>query len=461
MRFPVVVLLGALAALAPPGELVAQAGSCELTRNREVERRSMRGTTVIEIRGPLEFVCGGGVVIRADHGLLFEATRLVELTGSVSYQDPERRLTSQRATYESASGRMHATGSVVLVDLQGRSTLRGPELEYFRVLPGRPEVLAHATGRPHLELHSRPGTGREAEEPYLVDADHMTLRGEQHVTATGRVEIRRSDLEGNARRAIFDGSRDLLELEGEARLVGERFRLSGGFIQARTPGGALEHVLARGAAELEGEGTRVRGPILRLHFAAEQLERLVASGVPAPGETRPTVDARGFRIEADSVDARSPAQRLELVIAIGSARGESTELPDAPQRDLALAARGAGQRSLLADLGAHDWILGDTIEGHFEPSGAVGDGGEDEVELRRVVSRGSARSLYRINDAERPERPSLNYLSGAAIELTLVEGELDRATVSGLLQGMMLEPERDVALPQGEPVPPGDAGVTG
>jgi hypothetical protein len=460
MRLRVAVLLGALAALAPAGEVLAQAGSCELTRNREVERRTERGASVIEIRGPLEFLCGGGVVIRAEHGLLFEATRLVELTGSVSYQDPERRLTSQRATYASTSGRLHATGSVVLVDLQGRSTLRGPELEYYRVLPGRPEVLAHATGRPHLELHSRPGEGGEMEEPYLVDADHMTLRGEQHVTATGRVEIHRSDLEGRARRAVFDGARDLLELDGEASLVGERFRLSGGFIQARTPGGALEEVLARGAAVLEGEGTRVRGPILRLHFAAEQLERLVASGVPAPGETRPTVDARGFRIEADSVDARSPDQRLELVVAIGNARGESVEPAEGLQRDLAMAPREAGQSSLLVGLGSHDWILGDTIEGHFEPGDPTAEGAGDEVELRRVVSRGSARSLYRINDAARPEQPSLNYLSGEAIELTLRDGELDRATVTGLLQGMMLEPERGVAGTEGEAMPTADAGAT-
>lgn len=446
------------AAVAAPAGAAAQAGSCELTRNREVERRTVQGASVIEIRGPLEFRCGGGVVIRSDHGLLFEATRLVELTGSVYYHDPERRLTSQRATYSSVNGRLHATGNVQLLDTDGGSTLRGPELEYFRAIPGRPEVLAHALGRPRLELHRRGGAGGAAQEPYIVDADRMTLRGEDHVVATGRVEIRRSDLDASGSRAVFDGARELLQLEGQARLEGERFDLRGSFIEARTPGGELEHVLARGSATLQGEGTRVRGPLIQLFFVADQLERLVASGTPRAGERRPTVDARGFRMEADSVDARSPGQRLETVVAVGRARGETVDTLIGVGGDADRTERSAGEGSLLAGIGTGDWILGDTIVGRFEPTGSTAAGAESEVELRTVVSRGGARSLYRVNNDERPERPSLNYLSGDVIELTMRAGELDRAAVSGLRQGMLLEPVARPAGSGGEPAATGDGG---
>jgi hypothetical protein len=264
------------------------------------------------------------------------------------------------------------------------------------------------------------------------------------------VVIERSDLSGSGARGTFDGARELLQLEGNARLDGERFNLRGEFIQARTPGGALEHVLARGAAVLEGEGMRVRGPDVQLFFVADQLERLVASGVPVGGETRPTVDARGYRMEADSVDARSPAQRLETVYAVGAARGETMDTLGVPPGEVAPLRLVGEARSVLTRLGEHDWILGDTIVGHFEPTGSTAAGSEEEVELRRVVSTGSARSLYRLNADERPDRPSLNYLSGDVIALTLRDGGLDRAEVSGLRQGVLLEPQ--------EPAPGGGPG---
>lgn len=450
LRRAVVALAAGLLAL--PGAVRAQAGSCELVESQYAERRIEGGFQVIHVVGPLRVVCAGGAEIRANEGTLYETTREIYLVGNVSYSDPERRLTSNNATYGSVNGRLHATGNVVFTDLTEGMTLTGPELEYFRAMVGRPQAQAIATGRPHLVLQPRARAGEAARpadaQPVEVDADRMTMIGDDRLSAVGRVEIRRSDFTAFSTEAQLDRANDRMQLRGAARVHAEDFDLTGEVVEVFLPGESLERVLAQQDAVLVGDDLRIDAPEMHLFFADDVLQRLVARnrvGGEASAIRRPVASARAFRLEADSLDALLPGQQLERVVAIGDARGEAIDTAGVPP----------GRRTAPApagDLAAgdRDWITGDTVTGFFAPAdtaAVAADAGEAErerpaeVQLERLLARGSARSLYRAqNESDPAQPPGLNYLVGETIELSFRNGELEVADVRGLQYGLYLDP---------------------
>lgn len=455
-------LLALAVLLAAPARGAAQAGSCELVESRMLHYQDVGGLANINVGGPLRVVCKGGETLRADSAVLYQAANQVHLFGRVDFRDPTRTLTSDYATYSSVTGRLFATGNVVYTDRTRGSTLRGPELEYFRAMEGRPQAQVIAGQRPHLTVV--PTDAKEGNrEPLEIDADRITGVGEHYFSASGRVEIRRSDLDADAEEAMHDARAETLQLRGNARIRGERFDLAGETVDATMPGGDLDQVTAKREASLVSEKLRVDGPEIRLFFTDDLLQRLVTHGA-AEGEERPLVTAKGFRMEADSLEALLPGQELERVIAIGKARGETVDTtgqaaaPDTADRRARIA-RGERPASgtLVRD---RDWVVGDTLIGYFVPADsaarAASDSPEGEVELDRVLAKGSARSLYRVREegeeAPRAERPALNYLAGEEIELMLRGGELDVAHVRGLQRGVYLDPRPLVA---GTPAPTG------
>ncbi|HEV2129557.1 MAG TPA: hypothetical protein VGR27_00555 [Longimicrobiaceae bacterium] len=464
-------LLAAGALVAPkPVDAQVQPRDCNLIESVRYEETVQGGVPMITITGPFLFRCADGTELRANFGTLDQATRELFLNGNVFYRDPERQMTSQQARYSSAIRRLHATGDVVFTDVVGGSVLRGPELEYYRVMPGRPLAQVIATSRPHVTLQPRSqrDTGGE---PLEVDADRVTIVGEDQFSAVGRVVITRSDIDANANEARYDSARELLELRGSAQVRGEQFDLTGDRIDAILPEGGLQHVLARRNAALQGEDLRVQAPELQLFFARDSLERMVARGEAEGVEPgRATAISRTFRLDADSLDALLPGQRLERVIAVGSARGEARDTTEAGLPVPEPPAEAAS--GVITD---RDWILGDTIIGFFSavdtvtpPPNAAGEQRQAEVQLDRILAQGSARSLYRIrrNDAPPDAAPALNYLAGDHIELTLTEGELEVANVTGLRRGLYLDPappapaeeagegDPSAAPPAAEPAPP-------
>ena len=434
-------------------------GTCTLLDNESVSRTTQNGFAILSVRGPLLVRCSGGAELRANEANIFEATSEVHLYGNVEFEDAERRLTSDNAVYSGAIRRLHSTGNVVYTDVASGSTLRGPEMEYYRPGPGRPEAQVIATQRPHLTLYPQ-GEEGAPEEPLEVDADRVSIVGQNALSASGSVVLQRSDLDGVAREAEYDRASGELELRGDARLTGERYDLAGEEIQARAPASGIEQVTARQDAELASEELKVAAPELQLFFANDMVERLLARGlvseVPPEGDaaSRPTVTARGFRLEADSLEAISPGQQLEQVIAIGRARGEAIDTlaegtADTPTRTArALESEGSSAVALSVQTD-RDWLAGDTITGFFaariDSLPAPADttaAAEQETELERLVARGSARSLYRVrSDTARAEaEPTLNYLAGDTIELRFARGELNTAEVQGLRRGAYLTP---------------------
>lgn len=470
-----------LAALAPG--LAAQGDLCDVDPSVPTDV-DVQGT-VVYIRTPFLVRCRSGTELRGSSAVVQRATGDIEITGNVDYRDAQRTLAANRATYNTASGLLHATGNVVFTDVARGSTLRGPELDYYRPLPGRPEAQIVATQRPHLTIVPERET-QGSREPLEVDADGITGSGQDRFTATGNVVIRRSDLDGSGARALYTASPERLELTGDARirsdsttlsgdrveaelasgtvqrvvargtarLAGSRFTLAGETIDAALPNSRIDQVDSRGKATLSEERLTVVGEQIRLFFRSDSLQRVVARG--RSDGARPTSTATGFRMEGDSLDAELPGQVLDRVIAIGSARGVAFDtLPDGTP------AVPLGAEAGSAPATDRDWIEGDTLIGFFGPKIAASPAdsadtapGED-VELRRALARGEARSLYRVRErnGERLDPPPLNYVAGETIELTFATGEIDEARVQGLRRGVYLDPAEPGA-PARAPSPP-------
>ena len=475
-RAALIALAAAVPCIAAPAQ--AQQRQCDLIDrglNARTEQVQIGGMSVINFLDPFLFRCTDGTELRANRGTLNQTTRELQLWGDVFFEDPVRTLTADEATYQSAISRLHARGNVFFRNREEGSTIRGPELEYFSATETRPEPQVHAQQRPHLTLQPRE-RGEDA-EPLEIDADQVTIFGQDQLHASGSVVITRTNMRATSREAQYNGETGGLELRGDAVIRSDEYDLAGEVVQAQTDDGVLRHVHARTAASLTGEDLNVTAPDLQLFFADELLQRAVARGEPpreadeaavgaVAARERAIATSRTFRLEADSIDALVPAQRVEQVVAIGSARGESIDTleargrPGSAEGDAALdrpgeqpqAADSVEARVLASDMTEGDWIRGDTITGYFSTPDTATAPGDTAVVLDRIIARGSALSLYRMEkDGAQPgDRRGINFLVGDVIALTFTEGELEMAEVEGLLKGIFLDP----VVPGG---PPGEA----
>ncbi|WP_420125503.1 LptA/OstA family protein [Longimicrobium sp.] len=425
---------------------------------------------VINASGPLLVRCNNGEELRADSAVIYEAINEVHLFRRVDYQDPTRALTSDYATYNGGTGRLWATGSVVFTDKNRGSTLRGPNLEYYRAGATRPDAQAIATERPHLTVAPRQGSRGK---PMEIDADRITTVGEKFMTAEGRVVIEGEEMDAWAQEAYYDADQERMELRREARAKGESYELTGDFIQSDLTEGSVDEVLSRGNARLVESRLRVTGPQLRLFFARDSLQRLVSGQLPGTANDSAAVKgrsvalARGFRMEADSLEALTPGQRIRQVIAVGMAEGQSWDTTRVAGPDLSDPA--APDTVPTQALGEQDLIFADTITGFFKedtvapgaarPASTPADsanGAEPvppraapadsaEAELERMLATGNARSLYRMTPsreeaADTTLKRGINYVIADTIDLSFAEGEVNIATVRGLKRGVYLDP---------------------
>lgn len=238
------------------------------------------------------------------------------------------------------------------------------------------------------------------------------------------------------------------------------------------------------------------------------------SGAGRAASGRPQAVTEDFMLVGDSLEVQAPGERLESVVASGRARGES------------LAADTANQEG-IPEFARRDWLEGDTIIALFIPDSADADVESEVVAelddpgavapdttdaagatnaadtvgvddspgfvLERLIARGDARSLYRLEpsdangevqpgdtaatadparraDAEpadaraaadppenadaaaqaartpaAPRRMALHYVRGTEITILMLNGEIDRMEVEGPTDGVHLEPTRGQA----------------
>jgi hypothetical protein len=483
MKRLALIPLALLALFAQAPGAAAQANVCELVYARAFSAVGAEGNRVVNAQGPLLVRCNNGEELRSDSAVVYQSQNEVHLFRQVDYQDPGRALTSDNAVYNSSTGRLYATGNVVFTDKQQGSTLRGPELEYFRAMAGRPQSQATATQRPHVTIRPRGGntsggtTGTRRRQPMEIDADRVTSVGDRYMTATGNVVIVDNDTRSTAEEAYYDQVGDHVELRRRANVVNEQYQLSGDFISSDLRNGSISKVLAQTNARLVSERLTVTGPQLQLFFERDLLQRMISGRVTGPGApvdstSRSVAVAKGFRLEADSLEALSPEQQLRQVNAVGKARGESWDTtgavrvlvdtgaaavrPDTATRVITQAPDAIDQKDVLT---------ADTIIAFFRSDSARADttgprlagrpvaAGRDtarrdtaQTQIERLLAIGDAHSIYRTRpDSTKPanqQRPGINYLVGDRIDLRFKAGEVDVAHVRGLKQGLYLDPNQ-------------------
>jgi len=491
-------------------DLVSQAGTYTVV--------GAEGSRVVNAQGPLLVRCRNGEELRADSAVLYQAQNEVYLYRRVDYQDPGKSLTSDNAIYNSATGRLYATGNVVFTDKNQGSTLRGPELEYFRAMQGRPQSQATARQRPHVTVRPRSSGTTSRRTPMEIDADLVTSVGDRYMTATGNVVINDNGTRSTAEEAYYDQVADHVELRRQAHVNNDKYQLSGDFITSDLKNGSISKVLAQNNARLVSERLTVTGPQLQLFFERDLLQRMVSGRVPGsalttpppapaappsggaagngapprpgaadsaaaaaapalPPEQRSIALAKGFRLEADSIEAITPEQVVRQVNAVGKARGESWDTlgavrvlhdtgsaavkPDTATRVLTQAPDALDQKDVLTadtiiayfrrDSAGVDSARGPRLAGRPatapRDTGRAAQGDTARTEIERLLAIGDAHSIYRTRpDSTKPaneQRPGINYLVGDRIDLRFKAGEVDVARVHGLKQGLYLDPQTD------------------
>ena len=495
LRLPLV----GLALLFAGTEAAGQAPSCDLRASRRIVSNQTNNARVSYVSAP-RFECTDGTSIEADSSVTFEATSFTQLFGDVIFRDDHRELYADRAQYFSRVGRLQAQGSVRLMNLEDGSWVTGEDLVLLQESDDRAEEdVTVRVGRPHARLVPRVRSDSTAMEgpagasqpknpeetvPYEVDADLIHLVGDRLFQARGRVEITHESMQAYGDSLEFQHDIGSLTLFENARVLsqdtlsGDTLDVRGDTVTMDLPNNRIDQIEARGRARLLAEAVDMRGPIIRLVFEEEDLERVFAvrraveedlTPVSGGGEqpassvdpTQPRAVAEDFVLTGDSIEADLPGGELERVTATGAARGVST-------------ARDSLNTDTTDELIRSDWIEGDTIIATFrlvspDPGDRPTDGPAaaepTERQIDLLVARGQARSFYRsapestvAGGVAEPEALELNYVLGDEVRLFMKDGEVERMEVDDPT-GVYLQP-RSAPAPPADSVPPGGNGGT-
>ena len=389
-------------------------------------------------RGVLYTCVGTAVRMRADSAAYYGDLSTLYLIGNVRYTDEAAALDADRLTYYQTVQWAVAQGNV-FARLQSGSTMRGPNGEYYRPIPGvRPQERLLATNRPTLTLSETDSAGNPR-PPVTVVADRVTAEGRNTVYAAGTVVITRPDLVARGDSAFVDESREFARLMRTPRIEGQGerpFRLDGTVIDLFSKARQLERVLASGAAHAVSDDMDLRADTLDLRIVNNELEQAFAWGASGARATSP-----GRDIRADSLDVRLPGGRVSEVFAVGDARIETQ--PDT-------------LRIRVAD---RDWLEGDTVVAHFDSTAAPGDTASTPP-IRSLVASGAARSYQHIPpDTGVTARPSIHYVRGRTITVSFADRRPQRIDVtapdSGLTSGVFLDATTEPGTPTGGAGRPG------
>lgn len=415
----------ALAALtvtwAAPRALPAQqaAQRCKL-RLVHADQGYGLGTDNYFASGDVRLQCEGTTVTIRSDSLASYGSQIVEFIGNVRYADSSMVMTADRGTYRRDGERWEARGNVVTRSTAG-STLRGPSLDYFRVLPGQREVAeVYAIGRPTIDYVPKDSTGRP-QEAYVIVGDRVRMLGDDRLWAGGRVTVDRSDLAASADSMRLDtGKGQDGALVGSALIRGigkDSFSLAGRRIDLRLEESELTYVQADGAARATSADWVLTADTVALDVNDRVLEQTLAWGKGG----RPHAVSAEYEILADSLALDTPAKVLTEARAFTTAWVATGKDTTGAERD---------------------WLRGDTVTAQFARSDS--SGGSRTV-LRRVESRSAASSFYQVKNPGRPDTPSLNYARGERIVVLMradSTGGVDRVDIAGKVDGVQLEPAK-------------------
>ncbi|MDE2982556.1 MAG: hypothetical protein OXU74_15310, partial [Gemmatimonadota bacterium] len=337
-------------------------------------------------------------------------------------------------------------------------------------------AAAEAANAPPVDSVSPP--------PYDIEARRFMIDGRRYFRAAEDVVVSRDSLRAVGDSLDFDQDLGTMSIIGGTRVEQSGFELTAEVVEVTPTTGLSEEILARRNAELVGREMVMNAPAIRMFLDGGEVNRLVAilslppieqevldtTGL-SPGDAeraralaaaearadsteaqpedsiaQPSAFADEFKLTADSIDVQSPAQLLELVTAVGSARAEAAQENPAGSEE-------------LPEIASRDWMEGNTILAHFVVADSATTGqviGANRSRLETLTAVGEARSLYRMTPsdtvaAEPDGPPALHLVEGNQITIHMRGREVVKMEVEGQTVGYHLEP-----LPPGSPDAAGD-----
>lgn len=424
------LLLAGLATL--PAQARAQGQSCDLGDSRQLY--SVGGGIVVYVGGPV-FRCANGTTILADSAIYVQSTGRVDFIRNVRFNEAERSLTSEYAQYVGRERRLMAQQNVVLTNKSDGTTLTALSLDYVQKGPGNPEARIDVhSGRPRATMYRKRADNAALIDTTIVDADRMQIIGENVFRGWGSVDIRRAGTKSRSGFAEFDQNGSYMKLYLGAVVESDTMKLAADSIDADLVNSStFKEIRARNNAKLEAEDLDVTAPRLRIVFDSGTVARMVAVGgkrVAATGAAQATSKSEAFSLIADSIDAKTPKQKLDQVTAVGAAYGERA--PDSA--DAALPA-----------VIAKDWVRGDTVQAYFTAADSATIAKSDTTRvLSRLVAAGSpAASTYRQRQVVKDSTElSVNYLTARRIDVMFKSGEVEQVRAEGDIKGLYLQPPK-------------------
>ena len=419
-------LLGALLLLLPSSLAAQERVQCDLISSRQFQSVGQGAVTYI---GQPVFRCTNGSTISADSAVQVSSTGRADFIGNVRFNETDRALTSQYAQYSTRERRLMAQGNVLLKDNRDGSTLKAPALDYFQKGGSNPQdKIEIYSGRPHAVLVRNRANQPAAKDTTIVDADAMTLIGQQYFRGRGRVNVARGKLTTSSGFAEFAQDSNYMHLSDHAIVQSDTFKLSADTIDAdMVNGDQFKSVRARKDARLNSHEANIDAPRLTISFDSGMVQRTVAVGGVRvlPNAPQAKTSSKDFDLTADSIDAVSPRQKLDHVTAVGTATGK--RLADSLD-------------AKLPELIARDWVKGDTVQAFF---GATKP--DTAVVLQRLVANGApAASTYKFREKVNKDSTqlSVNYLTARHIDVSFKDGKVDQVRAEGDIRGMYLQPPK-------------------
>lgn len=276
---------------------------------RSVSTREGPDAHITHVSGGMLWTCGTATM-EADSAVKYDLAARVELIGNVRYRDTIRTLRSRLLTYFEREDRVVARDSVRLTRIADGSTLTGPRVEFLRAVSGIDERTI-ATGRPHMTLYP---AADDPGPPFEVDSDDAVFAGEEEARAVGDVVIVRPDLRAEADSALFRSEEGVGVLRGSPRVEAEGIVLRGDTIRFRSEEGELRDVTTTGRGRAIGESFDVEAERIDVRVRAERVELVWAHG---PG--RSVATSGDHRLYGDSLRFALAEGRIDTIISVGEA----------------------------------------------------------------------------------------------------------------------------------------------
>ena len=357
---------------------------------------------------------------------------IVQFLGNVRYEDTTITMTGTNGTYFKQGERWEARGNVVMRNLESGSTLTGPSLDYYRALKGTRDTLEmYAVGRPRINFIPQDSAGG-TEEPYVINADRVRMKGNERMWGAGRVTIDRSDFAATADSMRLDtgvGSDGTLLGSPVLRGLGaDSFNLKGRRIDLKLDQRKLTWVIAKGDAKAVSTDIDLVADTIYLDVEQDKLMQTQAWG----DSIRPFAHSTDYAIRADSLAFDTPGQHLKESRAFGNAWVGGTVDSAAAGEDC------------YRDYRVCDWLSGDTIVAQFAQQDSAG---KIRTVLRQVDAEHQARAHYRTENERGAER-GINYSRADRITITMKgkdDNGVDRVELRVKVDGLQLDPLKQAA----------------